>query len=130
MPGLLWEALGSVPPSTGAQFIESRLEFRGLLATKLQRQVQFTEEDLAKMGLVSGSLSYDMYVLVEARADGTPTSQYYRPIKIGLGCGALCASALRGLGSQDCCAHDECTWQTVCTHFVTDQLSNMEQTKQ
>jgi hypothetical protein len=47
-----------------------------------------------------------------------------------LGCGALRASALRGLGSQDCCAHDECTWPTVCVHFVTDQLSNMEQMKQ
>lgn len=118
MPGLLWEALGSVPPSTGAQFIESRLEFRGLLATKLQRQVQFTEEDLAKMGLVSGSLSYDMYVLVEARADGTPTSQYYRPIKIGattcLACPEGSASSGTGCLACDKGQYSDSTGQTRC----------------
>ena len=118
MPGLRWEALGSAPPSTGTEFLESRPEFRGLLSARLQRQVLFTTEDLASMGLVPGSLSYDKYVLVDARADGTPTTQYYRPVTIGratcLACPEGTASSSTGCLRCDTGRYSDSTGQTRC----------------
>lgn len=107
MPGLRWEALGSLLPRTGTQYDNWQL------SAKLQSQVDFTEADLSGMNIVPWSLSYDMYVLVEARSDGTPTTQYLRPVTIGA---TRCRACPEGTASSatGCLACDKVNFDLLC----------------
>ena len=72
-PGLQWEKVGPLKPSSGQRIYSWRL--RDLLERLNESTVEFTAAELAAVGVKTSSLSYDMFILVQ--------TEYFKPLLIG-----------------------------------------------